>query len=396
MATPDPGVQLTAFTDLFTATHTLYPVEKKTIANMRATQSYPIMEMLLGQVELSDKGGKTISDQINIPGSKASKQDRTLASFQTRTGAITDTIHPITVPWSLSGYTVTYGEDEANLNPKDRNTPQKIKDIVNARRLSASEPYMDGLSYDMTCLPTLVSGEKAELRGLSYCIVPITAAQHATALAANGGQPAFQGMNPVSSTDGSATSDYFGIDRSSATYAKARNLNCSWLNTDASVTENDRVHLNQAFRLINFKPVPMQQGIDTPVTQTFRGFADQSVLDELGKASRAQNDTLGIDITERLGMVYVNGLHIEWDPVLDNSVAAASASTTAPVFGSHPLVVINPSQIRFLAQRAKYFKNRAPVTPWDKPDVILEYIDSMFQILVKNPQQLGFTFSVDA
>lgn len=271
-----------------------------------------------------------------------------------------------------------------------------IVNYIKARRQSELLGFYNKLEDDFLALPDLTKTEQS-IWGLPYNIVPITAAQIAA-----GGKGAFQGENPRLYDAGKGASGqdaWCTIDRSDAKYAGLRNYNVQWDAASAdtvSLTEENLARLGRAFRQLDFTaPIDMAD-LTKPAWAKYRLFTDDYMCDKLGVAARQQNDQLGGDVLKYLGVgvslgrannaVVVNGLPVHYAKTLDTASLIER--------GAHPLYGVNLEHLKVTPRPEKFMLKRPPAS--DKvhtPDAIVEYVDSVFNIRCKNPQQVGFVIS---
>lgn len=276
-----------------------------------------------------------------------------------------------------------------------------IVNYIKSRRQSELLGWYNKLEDDFLKLPILTGTQKS-MWGLPYHMNAITTTQM------NGTTPdgAFQGENPLThaSSGASAGSDWCGIDvsTSTSTYAALQSYNFGWDSASAaavSMTETNRARLAEAFLMLDFEGPINVADLSMPNWNRFRVFTDKFMINKFGIAARVQNDSLGADVLKYLGSdvsftksnngVIVNGMPIRWAPTLDSPTAEDILAR-----GYHPFCGVNMDHLHIVYRPQKFMKRRPVASDKvNRPDVYVEYVDSIWNLRCDNPQQLGFSGS---
>lgn len=288
-------------------------------------------------------------------------------------------------------YEVAYVEEEMLVN---RDSPdamaQQIVNIINVKRQQEKLGHMKALEDVLFAVP-VTTGDNLTPHGIPYHIPPITAAQISTGT----GEGAFQGQLAMTNESSSGTT-WQNIDRSSSTYSLLRTWNAEWADSTVNIAigDDNRYRLAKAWLNLNFdSPIGIDQ-IKTPMFNRFRQITDQYTWLKLGAAAQAQNDNLGSDVLKYMGVnlttkdsaVFVNGLPVRWAQVLDTE--------SATYRGYHPFYFLNLDHLKVAYDPRRWFMQRKPASDAvHQPDVVVEYVDTKFNLICTNPQQVGGVIS---
>jgi hypothetical protein len=260
---------------------------------------------------------------------------------------------------------------------------KKLVDVIKRRRQAEQLGYYKAQEEKFFKLPT----STLDPYGLPYHIVPITSDQ----VTAGTGAGAFQGANAA------GQSAWCGIDRSSATYAGIRNWNANFNGATNAFTMNaeNKKRIARMFRQLNFVGPMNVADLKLPAFSKFRIITDQYNIEQFEATAVSQNDQLGNVVLAHMGTgltlrsanngVIVNGLPVLWADILDTYDASR---------GYHPLYMLNTEFITTVKDPACWMKKRPAASDGvHQPDVLVEYIDSLFNYKCRQPRYAGGVIS---
>ena len=286
-------------------------------------------------------------------------------------------------------YQVAYHEHEmrVNRNAGPKFMAQQIVRLIDMRRSQEKLGHLKNLEEKFV-EPPVTTGENLTPHGLPYHIVPITSAQKA----AGTGGGAFQGR---AMTGGNIWSNIdlttLKADGVTLKYDRLFNYNAArdGATSAITITSENKIRLSDMFRRCSFEAPDSMADLKTPSFDRFRLIADEYVIKQLGVAGQSQNDNLGSDLLQYMGVriksadtgTLVNGLPVRWCETLD---------TYSAYRGYHPMYALNLDELEVVYDPQNFMRKRPPASDEvHTPDQIVEYFDSTMTIRVRNRQQAG-------
>jgi hypothetical protein len=297
-----------------------------------------------------------------------------------RTRSANRFITDFTAPW-----VGIYGEHSITAAELRRNRSKaRLKNLSVSRRIGARLGILKEIEQRLFQLPDSATDD-LHPRGFFYYLVPITLAQVAAGTTCE-----YQGQNPT------GFSDCAGIDASSATYSRWRNLNASWAANDGTVTEADVQMMGKVFRRSNWRVPPQVSDIKPgSLAAKMRLLAPETFIDNYSRFVRQQNDNLGPDG----GRFYGAGIGNNGEPLFKSMPIAWCKDLDSPTTsdltarGYYPLVGLNLTHFTPIFEEGMYFVEDAVAKDWRQPDVFTTMTDCSFQNFCSNRQQAGFVIS---
>lgn len=283
---------------------------------------------------------------------------------------------------------------------KDRGAA--IVKVVEARRQLNKLGFYKGIERDFWRLPNLVASAMPTLYGFPFHVTAITAAQ----VAAGTGAGAYQGLSPQLKAS-SSTQNWCGLDLS-GTYTDMGNWNAAWdAAAAASITMTDEnlIRIARALRQLGLEGPMDLKDLNTSPWSNNRIITDQFIIEKLGLAQKASNDSLGNDALKylatgvRIGSsnngVVLNGLPVRYESELDDDGTSSDVNVERRrCMGNHPMCFLNLDLMYFTARRGQ-FMNKRPVASdaVHQPDGLVEHVDTIGNFRSKDHQKAGAIIS---
>jgi hypothetical protein len=344
--------------ELWDATRSAYPWKDK-LAELLKYQSYPFMSQWAGPDRVTFDGGTQITFDVMLGDNGSAKM---VKPYQTTAVSVTETLAQMSAPWRSAQAEYSISTDEIRRNAGN---DVKLVDLRKLRRQGAMMSMANMLEEKAWAAPTS-STDDTNPYGVPYWIVPITGTQ-----ATSDPTGAFQGSNA------SGFSTCGGIDASVAANARWRNWNATWSNSSGEITTADVLRMGRMLRHLNFK-APMMASAYEPGggIDNLRLYACETIIQNLEKLARSQNDQLGSDVLKYQNMTLVKGIPVEWVPVLD-------ADTTLPMYA------INHDHWKVFVMEGEYFNETTPPVDRELHRVITTFVDLDYNFMVTNRQRAG-------
>jgi len=266
----------------------------------------------------------------------------------------------------------------------------RLKNLRTSRSIAADLGILKEIEQRMWMLPDSATDD-LHPRGFPYYLKPMTSAQLTTHTTAGTSPVGYEGQNP------SGFDDCGGIDASSSTYSRWRNLCGSWTNTSAAITETDMIRLGQMWRRMHWRAPKKASDLDSPAFSKLRIATDEAIVDAYSRFVRQQNDDLGVDGgrfygagLNEAGEPTFKGLPLTWVEDLDNTSADTTELTTK---GYHPWYWLHLGVFKPIFERGMFFTEDTPPRDWEQPDVFTTFRDCAFQNFCENRQQAGGVMS---
>lgn len=341
--------------DLWKTTLSAFPWKNK-LAIFNKYHDYPISNRIMREEKLMVKGGTRAEWQGMIDDSGNATFITPMTELEYNASDVWASFH---ADWKLlhSYHMVT--DDEVNANSSEA---ARLQHLLNGKRAEAASGIANQLEERTFATPS--ASDTLTPYGIPYACVPITSAQVAA------GTSGFQGQNPV------GFSDCYGVDTSTAKYARYRNYNDVWSNANADITETDVDKILEMLRKLKWNPpVTAQQFLAEPV-QKLVMFTGNDMIKGLERKARANNDSLGADLGKFAGQVVTKGVPYQWAEVLDSNTA-------------NPLIAVDFGVFMPLVCEGDYFNEHAPKRLERKPRIIVADTFLKYQWACQNRRKLG-------
>ena len=355
------AIQQSEFIDLLA--DTLPALRWKKTETLLKYQNWIVCDVLFGPDMLEDMKGGTDAIKWEIE-YRATDSGGYIDPGEVRTPAMQNNKVWATLPIAYDYFDWSMTEHEFLVNSDDE---YQITDHIKGKRRQSFLGWCERSEYQFFQLPDTSNNKKPY--GLPYYLVPITSAQAATATAAG----AHQGVHAA----GFSTC----ANVSATTYARWRSYNACWPSSGAEITQTAKLRLARMFRHLNYRAPRQVTDVEVQNANPWVHCADETVIEELGKAAQQQNDNLGADVMKHLGTTYLNGTPVRWAIELD------TADTTNR--GAHPLYTWNRRVFRTRRDPRMWLKERKPMNTRDQPDVATTYVDCRFNWIMLNRQTGG-------
>jgi hypothetical protein len=166
------------------------------------------------------------------------------------------------------------------------------------------------------------------------------------------------------------------------------------------MSEENLERISVAMRNTNI-PVPnvlVAKGLEPIMPDGVKIMTDEYMINELGRVSRANNDSLGSNALQYMlnsagdgTGTLLNGRPVHWSRELDDSPTDAN---NMAAYGSHPLFIVNNNHMSLRYRTQKWMRER-PVARDElhTPDKAVIYTDTTCNFCATDPQRLGAVIS---
>jgi len=327
---------------------------------------HPILNEVFDPTKVQSDGGTQLTRKLQYRESGNADWVRPAA---VRDRSIVGVLVDVSLPWCgiQTSHSMVAAEMRRNLGKA------KLISMAKVRRTDAMLDMADKIEPRLWA--TIDNGtDDLHPYGINYHIPPITGVQ-VTTQAGDDTVTHFRGANPVDSDGPTDLGEYCGVDVSDDTYARMRSYNDVWDNSAGDITEDGLTKMGRMFRRLHWRSPKLATDLEQGTFSKIKICTAETVLENLEKQAKLQNDQVGADLGRYMGATLFKGLPIEWSEDLDTT--------------TYPLFMLNLNYIFPVIEQDTDFREDTPMRDIEQPDVFSTYVDLAFQLLCTNRQRVG-------